>query len=196
MQAIQQIDGWPRLLAFALIYQEVLSKAGRLSEEDAKLLRERCCSLIGYALTASGTWREPPRGHSALYHLSTTLLHMHITLRECAAYRPTPGIPCSSNDTICIGIICERDGAISRGDETWVSHITPESKRQSMEWRHTNSPVGSQGQADDLNTQGYGNYAVWDRHGVLLVEFMQQGTTINAAAYCATLTKLGRCDTE
>ncbi|GFV24580.1 HTH_48 domain-containing protein [Trichonephila clavipes] len=30
---------------------------------------------------------------------------------------------------------------IVTGDETWVSHITPESKRQSMEWRHTNSPV-------------------------------------------------------
>ncbi|GFV32291.1 histone-lysine N-methyltransferase SETMAR [Trichonephila clavipes] len=30
----------------------------------------------------------------------------------------------------------------------------------------------------------------WDRHGVLLVEFMQQETKINAAAYCATLTKL------
>ncbi|GFY25211.1 histone-lysine N-methyltransferase SETMAR [Trichonephila clavipes] len=43
------------------------------------------------------------------------------------------------------------------GDETWVSHITPESKRQSMEWRHTNSPVREKGQADNLNTQGYGN---------------------------------------
>ncbi|GFV37210.1 HTH_48 domain-containing protein [Trichonephila clavipes] len=30
---------------------------------------------------------------------------------------------------------------IVTGDETWVSHIAPESKRQSMEWRHTNSPV-------------------------------------------------------
>ncbi|GFU10984.1 uncharacterized protein TNCV_4658161 [Trichonephila clavipes] len=27
------------------------------------------------------------------------------------------------------------------GDEMCVSHITPESKRKSMEWRHTNSPV-------------------------------------------------------
>jgi len=26
------------------------------------------------------------------------------------------------------------------GDETWVSHTTPESKQQSMEWRHTSSP--------------------------------------------------------
>ncbi|GFY03724.1 mariner Mos1 transposase [Trichonephila clavipes] len=32
----------------------------------------------------------------------------------------------------------------------------------------------------------------WDRHGVLLVEFMQQGTTMNAAAYCTTLTKFRR----
>jgi transposase len=27
------------------------------------------------------------------------------------------------------------------GDETWVSHVTPESKQQSMEWRHTSSPI-------------------------------------------------------
>ncbi|GFY11564.1 histone-lysine N-methyltransferase SETMAR [Trichonephila clavipes] len=39
---------------------------------------------------------------------------------------------------------------IVTGDETWVSHITPESKRQSMEWRHTSQ---SKGQADNLNTQ-------------------------------------------
>ncbi|GFR16556.1 uncharacterized protein TNCT_546201 [Trichonephila clavata] len=26
-------------------------------------------------------------------------------------------------------------------DETWISHTTPESKQQSMEWRHTSSSV-------------------------------------------------------
>ena len=30
---------------------------------------------------------------------------------------------------------------IVTGDETWVSYDTPESKRQSMEWRHTSSPT-------------------------------------------------------
>ncbi|GFV77098.1 mariner Mos1 transposase [Trichonephila clavipes] len=38
----------------------------------------------------------------------------------------------------------EGDDMLSRivtGDKTWVSHITPESKQQSMEWRHTSSPV-------------------------------------------------------
>ncbi|GFT94441.1 histone-lysine N-methyltransferase SETMAR [Trichonephila clavipes] len=46
---------------------------------------------------------------------------------------------------------------IVTGDETWVSHITPESKRQSMEWASHKFTSQSQGQADNLNTQDYGN---------------------------------------
>ncbi|GFW25318.1 histone-lysine N-methyltransferase SETMAR [Trichonephila clavipes] len=80
---------------------------------------------------------------------------------------------------------------IVTGDETWVSHITPESKRQSMEWRLTNSPVRVKAKRT-ISTRKVMATVFWDRHGVLLVEFMQQGTTINAAAYCATLTKLRR----
>jgi len=36
----------------------------------------------------------------------------------------------------------EGDGMLSHivtGDETWVSHITPESKQQSLHWKHTGS---------------------------------------------------------
>ncbi|GFV43893.1 histone-lysine N-methyltransferase SETMAR [Trichonephila clavipes] len=80
---------------------------------------------------------------------------------------------------------------IVTGDDTWVSHITPESKRQSMEWRHTNSPVRVKAKRT-ISTRKVMATVFCDRHGVLLVEFMQQGTTINAAAYCATLTKLRR----
>jgi len=32
-------------------------------------------------------------------------------------------------------------GRVVTGDETWVSHATPESKQQPMEWRHTSSPT-------------------------------------------------------
>ncbi|GFW83103.1 histone-lysine N-methyltransferase SETMAR [Trichonephila clavipes] len=80
---------------------------------------------------------------------------------------------------------------IVTGDETWVSHINPESKRQSMEWRHTNSPVRVKAKRT-ISTRKVMATVFWVRHGVLLVEFMQQGTTINAAAYFATLTKLRR----
>jgi len=37
----------------------------------------------------------------------------------------------------------ERDGMLSHivtGDETWVTHITPESKQQSLHWKHTGLP--------------------------------------------------------
>jgi len=37
----------------------------------------------------------------------------------------------------------EGDGMLSHivtGDETWVSHITPESKQQSLHWKQTGSP--------------------------------------------------------
>ena len=30
---------------------------------------------------------------------------------------------------------------IVTGDETWVHHLAPESKRHSMEWKHPGSPV-------------------------------------------------------
>ena len=37
----------------------------------------------------------------------------------------------------------EEDSTLSHivtGDKTWVSHITPESKQQSLHWKHTGSP--------------------------------------------------------
>ena len=43
-----------------------------------------------------------------------------------------------------------------------------------------------------MNENKTQNYTCLLYTSVLLVEFMQQGTTINAAAYCATLTKLRR----
>jgi hypothetical protein len=33
---------------------------------------------------------------------------------------------------------------IFTGNETWVSHVTPESKRQSLEWHHPRSPSKTQ----------------------------------------------------
>ncbi|GFV89672.1 histone-lysine N-methyltransferase SETMAR [Trichonephila clavipes] len=55
---------------------------------------------------------------------------------------------------------------IVTGDKTWVSHITPESKRQSMEWRHTNSPVRAKAKRT-ISTRKVMATEFWDRHGVL-----------------------------
>jgi hypothetical protein len=69
------------------------------------------------------------------------------------------------------------------GDETWVSHFTPESKRQSLEWHHTRSPSKPRKFKQTLSTRKIMDTVFWDRKGVLLVEFKSQGTTINAESY-------------
>jgi len=54
----------------------------------------------------------------------------------------------------------EKDGDeflthIVTGDETWVSHVTPESKQQSMQWCHTSSPTKKKIQADSQRSQNH-----------------------------------------
>ncbi|GBM89676.1 Histone-lysine N-methyltransferase SETMAR [Araneus ventricosus] len=88
----------------------------------------------------------------------------------------------------------EGDAMLSRivtGDETWVSHVTPETKLQSTEWRHTHSPLRVKAK-QTLSQRKIMASVFWDRYGVLLVDFMQRGTTINAVAYGQTLRKLSR----
>jgi len=78
---------------------------------------------------------------------------------------------------------------IVTGDETWVSHITPESKQQSLHWKHTGS-VKRKKFKQTFSTRKIMCTVFWDRQGVLLVEFLSQGTTINSAVYCEMLKKL------
>jgi hypothetical protein len=79
---------------------------------------------------------------------------------------------------------------IVTGDETWVSHFTPESKHQSLEWHHPRSPSKLRKFKQTLSTRKIMATVFRDRKGVLLVEFMLQGTTINTELYCATLRRL------
>jgi len=86
----------------------------------------------------------------------------------------------------------EGDGMLSHivtGDEKWVSHITPESKQQSLHWKHTGSPKRKKFK-QMFSTRKIMFTIFWDRQGVLLVEFLPQGTKINSAVYCETQKKL------
>jgi len=86
----------------------------------------------------------------------------------------------------------EGDGMLSHivtGDETWVSNITPESKQQSLHWKHTGSPKRKKFK-QTISRRKIMCTVFWDRQAVLLEEFLPQGTTINSAIYCETLKKL------
>lgn len=81
--------------------------------------------------------------------------------------------------------------SIVTGDETWIQYDTPETKRQSQEWMHSSSPKRKKVKPT-LNKRKIMATVFWDQKGVLLLDFMQPGTTINAAAYCETLQRLRR----
>ncbi|GFX12250.1 histone-lysine N-methyltransferase SETMAR [Trichonephila clavipes] len=88
----------------------------------------------------------------------------------------------------------EEDDMLSRivtGDETWVSHITPESRQQSIEFRHPSSPVKVKAK-QTLSKCKIMATVFWDWCSVFLMNCRPQGTTISSDAYCASLRKLRR----
>jgi len=82
--------------------------------------------------------------------------------------------------------------SIVTGDETWILYDTPETKDQSKQWMHTSSPNKPKKFKQTFNNRKVMATVFWDQKGVLLVEFMEPGTTINAAVYCDTLRRLRR----
>lgn len=81
--------------------------------------------------------------------------------------------------------------SIVTGDETWVAHYTPETKRQSSQWRHTSSPSAKKFKTT-ISAKKIMASVFWDHKGIILIEFLPQGETINASRYCETLKKLRR----
>ena len=79
--------------------------------------------------------------------------------------------------------------SIVTGDETWLHHCSPETKQDSMTWKHPSSPVAKKFKVMRSAKKIMGN-VFWDSRGVLLFETLQPGETINAARYCQTLDKL------
>jgi len=63
---------------------------------------------------------------------------------------------------------------IITGDETWCHHYEPESKRQSMEWRHVNFP--SKKKFKTLPSVGKVTFTVFRyRKGVIILDFLEPG---------------------
>jgi len=71
-------------------------------------------------------------------------------------------------------------------DETWVHHFAPESKRASKQWKHADSPPPKKFRA--IASAGKVMASVlWDKCGVIHVDFLPRGVTINSEYYCRVL---------
>ena len=78
---------------------------------------------------------------------------------------------------------------IVTGDETWIHHYDPESKQQSMQWKHASSPSPRkfkvQASAGKIMCTIF-----WEAEGILLIDFMLQKVTITGVYYADLLHKL------
>jgi hypothetical protein len=73
---------------------------------------------------------------------------------------------------------------IATGDETWVTFVNVETKKQSKQWMYAHSPNKPK---TNVACQKPLGTLFWDRNGVLMVECMQQGTTMSSEMYFETI---------
>jgi histone-lysine N-methyltransferase SETMAR len=78
---------------------------------------------------------------------------------------------------------------IVTGDESWFSYHMPETKQQSTQWRAPgeNPPVKAK-----TSPSGKKRMATvfWDRRGILMIDWLPEGHTINSAYYIDQLNRL------
>ena len=76
---------------------------------------------------------------------------------------------------------------IIAGVETWVHHYEPESKRQSMKWKHPQYPSKKK-----FKPQPFAGTLMlamfWDSRGPVLGQYQERDTTINSARHSEMLT--------
>ena len=76
-------------------------------------------------------------------------------------------------------------------DEKWGHHFDPESKMQSMRWKHPGSLSTSPKKFKRASLAGRVMASVfWDSQRVIVIDHLQQGRTINGAYYAAELMRL------
>lgn len=75
------------------------------------------------------------------------------------------------------------------GDETWLHHYDPESKQESMQWRHRDSPPPVKYRSVPSAKKVMATI-FWDVKGLLLIDYLPHGTTITGDYYAGLLRNL------
>ena len=74
-------------------------------------------------------------------------------------------------------------------DECWVHHFEPETKKQSMQWKHSTSPTPKN--AKVVSSTGKVMTSVfWEAKGIVFIDYFQKGKTINGEYYAKLLREL------
>ena len=87
---------------------------------------------------------------------------------------------------------CHSNDFLSRlvtTDETWLYHYDPETKQQSMEWRHSGSPRPQKFRVQK-SARKFLDSIFWNQDGILLIDYLPKGQTINTEYYSYLVVQL------
>jgi hypothetical protein len=102
--------------------------------------------------------------------------HMHLNVFSCH-------VACNHE---------EGDSVLQRiitGDETWVHHCQPKTKRNSMQWKDPSSHVAKKSKMQPLVGKLM-LIILWDSQGPILETYLEHGTTVTNATYCDMLQRV------
>ena len=75
------------------------------------------------------------------------------------------------------------------GDETWLHHWDPDTKKESMQWKHPGSPppkiFRTQPSASKVMATVF-----WDSKGIILIDYKPAGTSITGEYYSNVIKQL------
>ena len=128
-----------------------------------------------------------------------TILHEHLSMSKvCARWVPkmlTPDMKATRVNTSSVLLSqynVNPENFLSRvvtGDETWVYYYDPPSKFESMEWKHAGSPRTKKFKVS-RTTKKLMATVFWDTDGVIHIDYLPRGTTMNGQYYADLLVRL------
>jgi len=76
-------------------------------------------------------------------------------------------------------------------DETWLYHYDPETKQQSMQWRHSGSSCPAPKNSEYINPlEKFSPLFFWDQDGIQQIGSLSKCQAINAEYYLSLLVQL------
>ena len=73
--------------------------------------------------------------------------------------------------------------------ETWVHYFDPETRQQSMEWKHPGSPTPKKARRSTSAGKVMAS-VFWDSEGILMIDYLEKGETLTSEYYSSLLVKL------
>ena len=74
-------------------------------------------------------------------------------------------------------------------DETWIHHYTPESKQQWKQWKEAGCSAPKKTRSVPSAEKVMAS-VFWDAEGILFIDYLERGKTINGEYYSNLLTRL------